>query len=53
MITALGGRSIASPADLGVVVATQKPGDSVAVDYLDQNGMAATTNLTLGSGPPR
>ena len=53
VITALGGRSISSPADLGAVVATQKPGESVSVSYLDQNGMAGTTNLTLASGPPR
>jgi S1-C subfamily serine protease len=53
VITALGGRSISSPADLGAIVASQTPGESVSVSYLDQNGMAETTNLTLATGPPR
>ncbi len=53
VITAFGGRSISSPADLGVVVATQKPGASVSVNFLDQNGTEQSTSLTLTTGPPR
>ena len=52
VITAFGGRSIASPADLGAVVASHKPGESVSVSYFDQNGTAGTMNVTLASGPP-
>ena len=52
VITAFGGRSISSPADLGAVVASHKPGESVSVSYFDQNGMSGSMNVTLASGPP-
>ncbi len=53
VITAFGDHSIASSSDLGAIVAAQKPGDSVSVSYSDQYGESHTTNVTLGSGPPR
>ena len=52
VITGFGGRSISSPADLGAVVASHKPGESVSVSYYDQYGTAGTMNVTLASGPP-
>jgi S1-C subfamily serine protease len=52
-ITAFDGRSIASSADLSAAVATEKSGDSVSISYVDQNGQTQSTDLTLGSGPPR
>jgi S1-C subfamily serine protease len=53
VITSIGGSTISSPDDLSAAVSTQKPGASVTAVYYDQYGTAQTTNLTLGSGPPR
>jgi S1-C subfamily serine protease len=53
LILSVGGHTISSPADLGNVVLTQKPGASVSAVYLDQAGATQTANLTLASGPPR
>jgi hypothetical protein len=49
-------RQVVQASSLGpllAIVASQTPGESVSVSYLDQNGMAETTNLTLATGPPR
>ena len=53
LITSVGGQTISSPQALSAVVSTQRPGASVSAVFVDQNGMAQTTNLKLGSGPPR
>jgi S1-C subfamily serine protease len=53
LIMAVGGRTISSPKALGAIVVAQKPGASVAVVYVDQEGATQSTNLTLASGPPR
>jgi S1-C subfamily serine protease len=53
LITSVGGRAVSSPDALSAIVSTQQPGTAVSAGYVDQYGMAQTTNLKLGSGPPR
>ena len=53
IITSLGGSVIASPEALTQVMLSQKPGNSVQVDYVSASGTQATTTVVLGSGPPR
>jgi S1-C subfamily serine protease len=50
VITAIAGKGVASPNDVQAIVLTKKPGDKVAVTYLDQSGQSQTTTVTLGSG---
>ncbi len=52
-IVALGGQSISSPDDLGAIVSSQKPGDSIDATYVAQDGSTQTASVTLASGPPR
>ena len=51
MITAVGGRQVASPTDLSTVMQLHHPGDRVSVGWLDQSGHSHTATVTLGSGP--
>lgn len=53
LITSVGGRAVSSPDELSAIVSTQRPGAAVSAAYVDQYGMAQTTNLKLASGPPR
>ena len=53
LIVSVGGHTISSPDDLGTIVATQKPGDSLDAVYVDQEGSTQTASVTLASGPPR
>jgi S1-C subfamily serine protease len=52
-IVAVGGQTISSPDDLGTIVSSQKPGDSIDATYVAQDGSTQTANVTLASGPPR
>jgi S1-C subfamily serine protease len=51
VITAVGNTSVSSAATLGTAIHAYKPGASVAVTWVDQNGASHTKNLTLVSGP--
>jgi S1-C subfamily serine protease len=53
VITQIGDVTISSPADVGAFMLTQAPGSSVALAYVDQSGVAATTTVVLASGPPQ
>ena len=50
-ITAVGGKAVASSADLTAALATHDPGDRVPVTWTDASGTAHTATVTLGSGP--
>ncbi len=50
LIVSLGDRTIASPSDLGQVVLTSKPGDTVKV-VVQRNGNRETIDVTLGTRP--
>jgi S1-C subfamily serine protease len=52
-VTELDGRSITSPDDLTTVMATLRPGASVALAYTDVYGTSHTTTVRLTSGPPQ
>ena len=51
VITAVGSTSVSSAATLGTAIHAYKPGASVAVTWVDQNGASHTKNLTLVAGP--
>jgi S1-C subfamily serine protease len=53
LITAVGGRAIASPATLGSIVGAEQPGAHVTVAFVDQSGWRHSATVTLASGPPR
>jgi len=50
-ITAINGRTVASPTAITSILLTKTPGTKVTVTYLDQFGSSATATVTLGSGP--
>jgi S1-C subfamily serine protease len=51
VITALGGQTVASPADLTTVLAGRSPGQQVTVTWADANGASHSATVTLGTGP--
>jgi S1-C subfamily serine protease len=53
LITSVGGQAVSSPDALTAIVAAQKPGASVAVTIVGQDGTSQTANVALGSGPAR
>ena len=53
LITSVGGQAVSSPDALTTIVAAQKPGSSVAVTIVGQDGTSQTANVALGSGPAR
>jgi S1-C subfamily serine protease len=53
VITAVDGRTIASPSAISPIVLTLKPGAKVTVTYTDEGGASQTATVTLGSGPPQ
>ncbi len=50
-ITAVNGKTIASPSDLTAAMANSKPGQKVNVTWVDSNGQSHSASVTLGSGP--
>ena len=52
-ITSLGGNSVVSPEALTNAMLTEKPGDSVRVQYVDAEGNQQSATVQLGSGPPQ
>jgi len=53
IFTALEGVQVQTLDDVRRVLFTHHPGETITVDYLDSFGQAATTQLTLGDGPPQ
>jgi S1-C subfamily serine protease len=51
LITAIGGRSVSSPAAITKLVLAMKPGTKVTVAYTDEYGSAGSVRVTLGTGP--
>ena len=51
VITAIAGRSISSPRQISSVILQKKPGQTIRVNYVDQDGNGYTTSVKLGSGP--
>jgi S1-C subfamily serine protease len=50
-ISALDGRRILSPQDVGPVLERRRPGDTIAVAFVDRAGVARTARVTLGEDP--
>lgn len=53
VLTALDGRSIASPAKLVSALLVHHPGDKVTLTWSDASGGMLTATITLASGPPQ
>ena len=53
VITAIAGTAVSDPTDIQTAVLAHKPGQRVAVAYLDRNGFSQMTTVTLGNGPPQ
>ena len=53
VITAIGGRTVSSPATVSSFILTTKPGAKITVSYTDRAGGRHTVRVTLGSGPPQ
>lgn len=52
LITALGGQSIGTNADLRNAIVKHEPGESVSVTWTDPGGQSHTATVTLSTGPP-
>jgi S1-C subfamily serine protease len=52
-ITSLGGHAVTSADSLSQAMAREKPGESVNVIYVDQDGQSHTALVRLASGPPQ
>ncbi|MET0146465.1 MAG: trypsin-like peptidase domain-containing protein [Ilumatobacteraceae bacterium] len=50
VVTAVDGRNITSPDDLGAAIAAHQPGDEVKITY-ERSGASHTTAVTLGTRP--
>lgn len=53
VITAVAGQSIGSPSDITNVMLTERPGQTLTVQYLDASGLRHTATVHLTSGPPQ
>lgn len=51
-ITAIGGRTVSSSADLTDIIDSYHPGQTASVAYVDSGGETHTVEVTLASGPP-
>ena len=51
-VTAVGGQSVASSADLRSALQRHSPGDSVSVTWIDASGSQHTATVQLVAGPP-
>jgi S1-C subfamily serine protease len=52
-LTSLGGQNVTSSTGLSIILATEKPGQSASLTYLDTGGQQHTVTVTLVSGPPQ
>ena len=53
VVTSVDGTSVSSLSSLRAALFQHHPGDSINVTYTDTFGSAATTTITLASGPPQ
>ena len=53
VITVAAGSVVSDPSDIQSMVLTHKPGDKVAVTYIDASGQNQSAVITLASGPPQ
>lgn len=51
VITAVGGKAVATQSDIQSILLGHEPGDKISIDYTDASGRARTTAATLASGP--
>ncbi|HEY2543237.1 MAG TPA: PDZ domain-containing protein, partial [Gaiellaceae bacterium] len=52
-ITAVSGRSVATPGALVSALLVHHPGDTITLSWIDNLGGTHTAKVTLGSGPPQ
>jgi S1-C subfamily serine protease len=52
-ITAVGGKTVSSPANLTSIISRYSPGDKVSVGWVDSTGTSHQATVQLGSGPPQ
>jgi predicted metalloprotease with PDZ domain len=50
-ISALDGRRVLSPQEVGQALERHRPGDTIVVAFVDRAGVAKTTRVTLGQDP--
>jgi S1-C subfamily serine protease len=53
VITAVAGRAVSGSSDIEPIVLAHKPGDKVAITYIDATGQSQSATITLASGPPQ
>lgn len=53
VITSIAGTSVASPSTITKVVLAKKPGATVVISFVDQDGSSGHVSVKLGSGPPQ
>jgi S1-C subfamily serine protease len=51
VISAVNGKATPTSADLGTVLASVKPGQTVTVTFVRQSGASGTAKVTLGEFP--
>ncbi len=51
VITSFDAHTVSSASDLGTLMQSHKPGDSVQIGWTDSSGQPHTATVTLGSGP--
>ena len=53
VIAAVAGRAVSASSDIEPIVLAHKPGDKVAITYIDASGQSQSATITLASGPPQ
>jgi S1-C subfamily serine protease len=53
VITAVNGKAVGSPGDLGSILARFHPGDTISVTWVSPSGQRTTRSLHLAAGPPQ
>jgi S1-C subfamily serine protease len=53
VITRVGGHAVASTTDISSVLQRKKPGDTIAIAWIDAVGNRKTASIKLASGPPQ
>jgi S1-C subfamily serine protease len=53
VITAVNGKAVGSPDDLGSILSRFRPGDTISVTWVSPSGQRTTRSLHLAAGPPQ
>jgi len=53
LITHVGGRAVSSASEISTLLQRKKPGDPIAIAWIDQVGNTRTASVKLASGPPQ